>query len=227
MIARILPHEVAAAGSYADAPERELFPEERALIEAAGPKRRAEFTSARVCARRALAQLGIAAAPILTGAQREPLWPEGVVGSLTHCAGFSAAAIGRTTQFLSIGIDAEPDEPLREGLLEHISLPRERAQLVRGEGPHWDRLLFSAKESVYKAWFPLARRWLGFHEAAITLEPDGTFDVDLLVPGPVRGFRGRWLARDGLIVTAIANRRAPDRFEGCRGPGQSPLASTR
>lgn len=227
LLARILPREVAAAGSHVDATERELFPEERALIRAAGPKRRAEFTTARVCARRALAQLGIAAAPILTGAQREPVWPQGVVGSLTHCAGFRAAAIGRTAEFVSIGIDAEPDEPLPEGLLGHVSLPRERAQLAREEGPHWDRLLFSAKESVYKAWFPLARRWLGFHDAAIRLEPDGTFDVDLLVPGPVSQFRGRWLAHDGLIVTAIANRTDPDGSEGTRRSRSGAFPSTR
>jgi 4'-phosphopantetheinyl transferase EntD len=74
---------------------------------------------------------------------------------------------------------------------------------------HWDRLLFSAKESVYKAWFPLTRRWLNFTEAAVTPHPDGTFTARLLVPGPVvdghpvDGFDGRWLTRDGLVLTAI------------------------
>jgi 4'-phosphopantetheinyl transferase EntD len=75
---------------------------------------------------------------------------------------------------------------------------------------HWDRLLFSAKESVYKAWFPLTGRWLGFEDAAVTIDAGaGTFTARLLVPGPaVNGtpmdsFSGRWLARDGLIVTAI------------------------
>jgi 4'-phosphopantetheinyl transferase EntD len=74
----------------------------------------------------------------------------------------------------------------------------------------WDRLLFSAKESVYKAWFPLARRWLGFEDADITINPeDGTFDARLLVAAPevgglpLAGFTGRWLACDGLILTAI------------------------
>jgi 4'-phosphopantetheinyl transferase EntD len=75
---------------------------------------------------------------------------------------------------------------------------------------HWDRLLFSCKESVYKAWFPLARRWLGFDGAALRVDPVArTFTADLLVPGPVvdgavlRGFSGRWLARGGLLLTAI------------------------
>jgi 4'-phosphopantetheinyl transferase EntD len=207
VIEEILPEEVAAIGSRVDAPETALFPEELALISSAVPGRRAEFTTARVCARRAMARLGITPAPILSGARREPLWPDGVVGSITHCAGYRAAAIGRSTRFTTIGIDAEPNESLPGGLLEHVSLPQERGRRTRADGTHLDRLLFSAKESVYKAWFPLTRRWLGFEQAAITLEPDGTFDVELLVAGPISGFRGRWLARDGLIVTAIATPR--------------------
>ena len=98
-----------------------------------------------------------------------------------------------------------------------ISLPAERARLtaLTGERPTvcWDRLLFSAKESVYKAWFPVAGRWLGFGDADITIDPAaGTFEARLLVPAPVTGsspsvgltgFSGRWLASDGLILTAI------------------------
>jgi 4'-phosphopantetheinyl transferase EntD len=71
-------------------------------------------------------------------------------------------------------------------------------------------MLFCAKETVYKAWFPLTGRWLGFEEADITLDPAaGTFTARLLVPGPeidgreLTAFGGRWLARRGLIVTAI------------------------
>ena len=73
----------------------------------------------------------------------------------------------------------------------------------------WDRLLFSAKESVYKTWFPLARRWLGFESADIVIDPrEGTFTARLLVPGPhVAGtpltmLNGRWLADHGFLVTA-------------------------
>jgi 4'-phosphopantetheinyl transferase EntD len=72
-------------------------------------------------------------------------------------------------------------------------------------------MLFSAKESVYKAWFPLTQRWLGFEDASITIDPaEGTFTARLLVAGPVlgdgplTGFTGRWLVGDGLIITAIA-----------------------
>ena len=76
-------------------------------------------------------------------------------------------------------------------------------------------MLFSAKESVYKAWFPLTRRWLGFEEASVTIDPvRQAFTARLLVDGPVvngarlAGFEGRWRVRDGLIGTAIVIRAA-------------------
>ena len=174
------------------------------LLENATEKRRREFTTGRVCAHRALAQLGIEPVSILIGGSREPLWPPGVVGSLTHCVGFRAAAVARAEEYRSIGIDAEPDEALPDGVLEQVSLPSERAQLVPGALPHMDRLLFSAKECVYKAWFPATQRWLGFSNVEIALHVDGSFEAQLLVPGPIGSFRGRWLARESLVITAIA-----------------------
>lgn len=204
MLAELLPDGIASAESLLAAPDEPPLAAEAALIERAGPKRRAEFVTARWCARRALADLGIAPVPILTGASRQPLWPPGVVGSITHCSGYHAAAVGRTLRFRSIGIDSEPDEPLPAGVLDHICLPAERAQLRGRIGPHADRLLFCAKESVYKTWFPLARTWLGFDDALIALRADGTFDVEVSVSGPFDFLQGRWLARDGLILTAVA-----------------------
>jgi 4'-phosphopantetheinyl transferase EntD len=143
-----------------------------------------------------------------------PRWPPGVVGSITHCAGYRAAAVARSGDLMAIGIDAEPDDPLPGGVLDVVSIPAERVRLraLAEEMPqvHWDRVLFSAKESVYKAWFPLTRRWLGFEEADITIgAADGTLDARFLVPGPViagrplAGFSGRWLARGGLVLTAV------------------------
>ena len=177
-------------------------------------KRRREFTTARACARTALAELGFPPAPILSGEKHEPLWPAGVVGSITHCAGYRAAAVAFDTVVASIGVDAEPDEPLPLGVLSSIALPGEAdrvAGLLRAyPATRWDRMLFSAKESVYKAWFPLTRRWLDFTEADVVIDPDrGTFSARLLVPGPelpsgrLDRFDGRWLADGGLVVTAI------------------------
>jgi enterobactin synthetase component D / holo-[acyl-carrier protein] synthase len=214
MIEKILPPWVASAEAFDDPPGVTLFPEEEAAIARAVDRRRREFTTARHCARQALAQLGLPAVPILPGERRAPGWPDGVVGSITHCAGYRAAAV--SLEALAVGIDAEPHEPLPEGVMASVSLPQEREALARlDDQVHWERLLFSAKESVYKAWFPLARRWLGFEEAHITLAPSGTFTARLLVPGPLvdgrelTGFTGRWLVADGLVITAIALPKSP------------------
>ncbi|WP_174531558.1 4'-phosphopantetheinyl transferase family protein, partial [Micromonospora maritima] len=112
-----------------------------------------------------------------------------------------------------LGVDAEPHAPLPEGVLDAVALPAERARTaaLRAAHPHvcWDRLLFSAKESVYKAWFPLTGRFLDFAEADITVEPAGTFAARLLVPGPRVGgaeltaFDGRFLVERGLLLTAV------------------------
>lgn len=213
MIEELLPAGVAVAEAFGDG-KAEPHPEEAAIVARAVEKRRGEFATARACARRALRQLGLDAGPILSGEKGEPLWPSAAVGSITHCDGYRAAAAGRATGLLTIGIDAEPNKPLPAGLLADVAGPREREHLAElassRPGVAWDRLLFSAKESVYKAWYPLARRWLGFEDATLEIDPGaGTFSAQLLVPGPpidggrLGGFEGRWLARDGLLITAI------------------------
>ena len=214
MIETILPAEAATAEAFDDPPGLTLFPEEEAAIARAVAKRRREFTTTRACARTALARLGLPPVPIVPGPRGAPQWPAGVVGSLTHCAGYRAAAVARASTAHSVGIDAEPDQALPQGVLDLIALREERLQLAElaalWGGVHWDRLLFSCKESVYKAWFPLARCWLGFDQAEVSIDPDrSAFTARVLVPGPVvegrelPGFRGRWLARDGLLLTAI------------------------
>ena len=110
-----------------------------------------------------------------------------------------------------MGIDAEPDEKLPPGILEQVAVARERAWVATARpGVHWDRLLFSAKERVFKAWFPLARDWLGFEQAVVSFHPtECTFQVQLLVPLPAlfgggpEYLTGRFLVRDGLLLTAI------------------------
>ena len=89
MIADILPAAAAAAESLGPEPEPDprLFPAEEALVRTADPRRRAEFTAGRACARTALARLGLPTAPVLAGRAGEPRWPAGVTGSITHCAG--------------------------------------------------------------------------------------------------------------------------------------------
>jgi 4'-phosphopantetheinyl transferase EntD len=214
MLERILPPSVAVVATRTDL-EATLYPEEEAVVQNAVEKRRREFVTARTCARQALAELGLPPQAIPCGAKGEPVWPDGAVGSITHCDGYRAAAVARTADLLTLGVDTEPNLPLPEGLLGDVSLPDEREWLRRlsAEAPlvNWDRLLFCLKESIYKAWFPLAERWLGFEDARVTIDVTrGTFAANLLVRGPalgageLRSFRGRWLAADGLLLAAIA-----------------------
>jgi 4'-phosphopantetheinyl transferase EntD len=219
VIEEILPAGIASAEAFGDPAALSLFPEEEARIARAVEKRRREFATVRLCARRALATLGVPPAPILPGERGAPQWPDGVVGSMTHCDGYRAAAVAPSVAVATIGIDAEPHAPLPDGILAHIALASEQALLAElgrdNPAVHWDRLLFCAKESVYKAWFPLARTWLGFEEADIVLRPDGTFSARLIATStpslagrPLTGFDGRWLARRGLAITAISLRAA-------------------
>lgn len=214
MLERILPAGVAVVATHEDI-DAPLHPEEEAVVARAVEKRRREFVTVRACAREAMAQLGRPPQAIPSGPRGEPLWPAGIVGSITHCDGYRAAALARAEDLMTLGVDAEPNRPLPDGLLGDIALPEEREQLRdlarEAPGVHWDRLLFSIKESIYKAWFPLAERWLGFEDAAVEIDrPGGSFSARLLVPGPVLqggelgGFRGRWLVEGGLVLAAIA-----------------------
>jgi len=214
MLDEILPGEVVVAevfgGEYDNG---DLFPQEQAAIARAAPRRRAEFTAVRVCAHLALRRAGLPPSPIVAGPSRAPVWPGGVVGAMTHCDGYRACAIGLAGVIAAIGIDAEPHAELPDGVLPMVASESERAALaLLGQaepGICWERILFSAKESVYKAWFPATGEWLGFEQADVAIDASGVFTARLAVPGPVVGgrrftaYHGRWLVSRGLIVTAI------------------------
>lgn len=208
----LLPQGVVAIEAFGTDTDMKLLPEEESILGTVAEVRRTEFLMGRTCARRALARLGCPAPPILRGPDREPLWPEGVVGSITHYRGYAAAAVASRTSAVAIGIDAEPHQELPQGILERIADPRERAWIEarRGSGTCWDRLLFSAKESTYKAWFPLTGRWLGFEDASVEIDPESNcFSARLAIEGPLLGgcriseFRGRFVIDRHSIRSAI------------------------
>jgi 4'-phosphopantetheinyl transferase EntD len=228
VIEELLPESVVAVEAHADdhaegtaapTPYPELYPGEEALIARAVAKRRREFTVVRGCARRAMEKLGVPPQAVLTGDRGAPQWPAGLIGSMTHCEGYAAAALAPATDLASLGIDAEPHRRLPDDVLPSVALPGEVRRLdeLAGQHPHihWDRLLFSAKESVYKAWFPLTGKWLDFAEADIEVFMDpghttsGGLSAGLLVPGPVVDgrrvgrFEGRWTVGRGLVATSV------------------------
>jgi 4'-phosphopantetheinyl transferase EntD len=224
LMSSVLPSTGPAGGNlacselYSDPPGLAPMPEEEPLIARSVAKRRSEFITVRHCARIALGELGFPPLPILKGDKGEPCWPDGVVGSLTHCAGYRGAVVGRDGVVRSVGVDAEPHDVLPDGVLDAISLAAERREIKAlaslAAGVHWDRILFCAKEATYKAWFPLTKRWLGFEDAHITFDVDssgftGSFESTILVDGaalsgpPLSSLAGRWSVQRELVLTAI------------------------
>ncbi|MEV4459175.1 4'-phosphopantetheinyl transferase superfamily protein [Microbispora sp. NPDC049633] len=210
MIDEILPSWVASAEKFGDAPEETLFPEERPVIARAVDRRRREFVTGRHCARLALARIGVTPGPIPRGERGAPVWPAGTVGSITHCSGYRAAAVASTGVARAVGIDAETHAPLPADVLPTIASPGEIDALRALDDADgkicWGRILFSAKESVYKVWFPLTGRWLDFSEAVVDIDTSGSFSARLLVDDPAMGTRalsGRWVVSDGHLATSI------------------------
>lgn len=207
MIGQLMPASVATAYTRDYSLTGELFAEESASIAHAVESRRQEFVTGRLCARRALRELGIQEAAIPSGSDGEPLWPSGIVGSITHCTSYCASAVARADAVLALGIDAEPNAPLPDGVLDAITSPRERAGLTQLRDVCVDRLLFSAKEAVYKACFPWLRCRLSFEDAEISIS-ETHFSARLCVwdrdrKETARRLPGRWSVVDGVICTAV------------------------
>jgi enterobactin synthetase component D / holo-[acyl-carrier protein] synthase len=214
MLELILPAGVESEERFGESAGEVLFPEEQQLIAHAVPARRREYAAVRSCARACLGRLGYPRVPILPGPGGAPTWPAGVQGSMTHCTGYAAAAVGPDERIHAIGIDAEPDAPLPDDVLDLVATPAEQVRLACTEpapdSPHWDRLLFSAKEALYKAWFPLVGEWLDHQEAEIHFHPhEATFTAlltrdGLMINGRhIHRLHGRWTRERGILVTAV------------------------
>lgn len=195
----LLPPAVVLRESTGPVPSVVSLPEERALAASFAEVRRREFLATRHLARSALGELGHPDAVVRIGPHRAPVWPAGIVGSITHCAGYRAVALARADDLRSLGIDAEPAVPLDDGVAEQVLLPAEAARL---RDPLESTVVFSAKESVYKAWHPLTGGWLGFEDVEVVLG-DGTFGARVAEAT----LSGRFVVRDGLVLTAVTVRR--------------------
>jgi len=184
-----------------------LLKSEEALVDGAARTRIEQFTAGRVCSRIALGRLGVAATtPILRGEDRAPIWPPGFIGSISHTDTWCAAAVARTDGIRSLGIDLESSAPLKEALLRRVCTPKERDWLHQLPAPGvTGKIVFSAKEAIYKCQYPLSNQFLGFHAVEVELGDDSfqaVFQQEAggFKPGDV--ISGRYLVEEGLVASA-------------------------
>lgn len=201
MLQCLLPPSVAVVETRDDVDPSTLHTDEAAAVARAVPARQREFATGRACARAALAQIGQPAGPLIRGAEGEPMWPSGVVGSITHCVRYRAAAVARRRDILALGIDAEPHLPMPDSLTWF----GEGHELPAATGVHWDRLAFSALEAAAKAWWSMTGGWVDLARSRAAVMPDGTFVAHLCKTDAAAPWAamGRWSVADGLLFTAV------------------------
>lgn len=161
-LGRVMPQGVALAAAPADAG---LWPGED--IGTVVPKRLAEFAAGRAAVRVAMQALGHQPVAIPMGADRAPVWPIGLIGTITHCDGLCLAAVARTADWAGIGLDAEPLRPMEAALWPTLLAEGERVK----DGTQ-ALSLFVAKEAAYKAQYALTRQLFGFQTLRIHWQGD-------------------------------------------------------
>lgn len=172
-IEALFPSGVAAAELRTAGDVSLLEPEEASAVARAVPKRVQEFAAGRLCARSALARLGISGFAVRAAPDRRPIWPDGLVGSITHTAGFCAAVVAERGRFGSLGLDTEIAGAVKEELWPSICVDAELRwieSLPRGDRTRAATLVFCAKEAFYKCQYPLTLQRLSFSDLRIAPE---------------------------------------------------------
>lgn len=149
-----------------------LRDEEEALVATSMEKRRREFRAGRHAAHAALARLGAPDLPLLRGDKREPLWPSGYVGSIAHCRDLCLAVCAVDGEIAGLGVDVEPLHPLPAGIDRYVHTDEDAELLAEHPQGLPGRLVFCAKESLYKCYYPLVRRYFGFHSVSLTIDAE-------------------------------------------------------
>lgn len=177
MFAELLPSNVTLVIADDSMWEMPLSDAEEQTVLKAVEKRKREFRCGRNAAKLALQNAGAGRNLLLLPEpeSRRPIWPQGFVGSITHTAGFCAAAVAQQQDYLAIGIDAELKTPLKQELVSHICTEREQQWIkdrpCDSHQPCLGKIIFCIKETLYKVFNPVHKVFLGFNEAEVTLEP--------------------------------------------------------
>ena len=215
IVCRVLDDRFAVAEGRLDRMEcftGDLFDEEAKAVGNAVARRRHEFIGGRILARRAMTRLGVAPQGVPAGQDRAPIWPAGLVGSITHTGKWCAAVVARAQEIRSVGVDVADVRSVGPELWPILCTSSEREWLSTLP-PEKQSLgataLFSAKESVFKAQYPLTRRMLGYQAVEIRigrdwsswhgelLDPADASDCDLTV------FEGRLFIGNEMLATSV------------------------
>lgn len=167
--------------------DRDLYPEEMALVRNAVDRRRQEFAAGRKCARLAMMRLGVSPAALLARDDRSAAWPAELRGSISHTKGFCGVAVARSRDIAGLGFDVEPAEPLPPDVWRVVLTGNERAalsQLGPEEGGRLARLAFTAKEAYYKCHHSAGGGWLDFHDVELSIVADRIVGIAALRPLP-------------------------------------------
>jgi 4'-phosphopantetheinyl transferase EntD len=215
-LCELFPHGALTAELRGGGDPGALYPEEARHVQKAVRKRQEEFAAGRLCARLLLSEFGIHNFPMEVGAHRQPLWPETLVGSITHTTGFCAAVAASKKNLRSVGIDTEITGSVKTELWRGICTPTETAWLRALPKPEQlaaATLIFSAKEAFYKCQFALTQEFLGFQDVSVELpawgEKRGEFRITAncsieLAKSAASPLHGRYLFHEQFITSAIA-----------------------
>ena len=175
--------------------EAPVFPEEAASIAHAIAPRRREFAAGRACARDALVQLGLPRVSIPMGHRRQPIWPTGFIGSISHCPELCCAVATSANEAASIGIDVDLAELLPSRLTGIICSDREVARLPKTSSPIsdlWTKIIFCTKEAFFKCYYPITEKFIDFSEV----------DIDITVLSPQSGtFTAEFSGQEGYFFS--------------------------
>ncbi|MBU3029968.1 4'-phosphopantetheinyl transferase family protein [Paracoccus marinaquae] len=187
-----------------------LWPGEARAVAEAVAHRQAEFAAGRAAARLALLAAGLPEAAIPAGEDRAPLWPEGVVGSITHGEDCALAVAAPQALVQGLGLDVEPDAPLPDDILSEICDGAECAWIAGQVEPlRWARLIFVAKEAAFKCQYPLSRAIFGFDAMHVTVDAESggliarfTREIPPFAAGSA--LEGRFVRTAGLILAGFS-----------------------
>ncbi len=153
-----------------------LYDDEARQIVGCAQRRVLDFTGGRLCARRSLLELGVEARSLQIGRDRQPCWPAGITGSITHTDGFCGAVLALRQQVHALGVDAEIVGSVSEDLWPEILVRSERVALQVLPDDQAQRvaaLMFSAKEAYFKCQYSITGEWLDFHAVEIGFATQG------------------------------------------------------